>query len=121
MDQRQKVLSLLGALALGTGSAATLPSDAFAQQFDTAMCRVPNQDLRNMLGVTEEECACMLALEANTVSALEAFLAKYPPRRGEANACTALALQALGQFVPDRPGSNDNDPRGNVPTQSSGG
>lgn len=121
MDQRQRVLSLLGALALGTGSAATLPNGAFAQQFDTAMCRVPNQDMRNMLGITEEECACMLALEANTVSALEAFLAKYPPRGGESNACTALALQALAQFAPNRDRSDDNDPRGNVPTQSSGG
>ena len=47
-------------------------------------------------GLSEEEC-CQLALEKNTIEALEEFLRMYPPGRGN-SACSALALTALSEF-----------------------
>jgi len=46
---------------------------------------------------SEEERACALALKANTIPALEAFLKKYPLTNGP-SVCGALALNALSNF-----------------------
>lgn len=97
MDPRQKLLIAASALAFGTGGLTFAPAAAQAQEVAAEACgpgSVP--------GLSAEECACALALQAGTIDALEAFLRQYPPSEdGEVNACSALALEALNQFAPD--------------------
>jgi hypothetical protein len=76
MDPRRGFLLAFSSLALGAGIAN--PATA----------------------LTEEEVACMLALKANTIPALEDFLRRFPPGPDEGSSCVALALAALLQFRP---------------------
>src|SRR5690349_18162275 len=61
------------------------------------------------VSVSEIERACERALRANTIEAIEDFLHKYPPKKYRSDvACYALALDALGNFGPNRDSSNNS-------------
>jgi hypothetical protein len=92
MDPRRRFLLAVSALAIGTG----VPAAASAQTLDPEQC-FPG----SAAALTDEECACMLALEAGTIPALEDFLRRFPPDpSGEVSACVALALEELRRFTP---------------------
>jgi hypothetical protein len=92
MDPRRRFLLAVSALAIGAG----VPAAANAQTLDPEQC-FPG----SAAALTDEECACMLALEEGTIRALEDFLRRFPPDpNGEVSACAALALEALRQFTP---------------------
>ena len=78
--------------SIAGGVTASYPAQAAVQQCN---------------GLSEEEC-CQLALEKNTIDALEEFLRLYPPGRSD-SACSALAMTALSQF------GQGNEPNGNDP------
>ena len=59
--------------------------------------------------VAEIEHACEVALQKNSIEAIENFLHKYPPEKYRSDvACYALALGALNEFG-DNNGNNNND------------
>ena|SRR5687768_4910928 len=108
MDPRRRFLLAVSALAIGAGGVSTAAS---AQTLDAGQC-FPG----STAGLSDEECACMLALEANTIQALEDFLRQYPPgSSGEVSACTALALEALNRFRPEDDETFEPPPPGPLP------
>ena len=94
MKIQKVLLTIFGVFGFSLGSAMTAshPAQAAVQQCN---------------GLTEEEC-CQLALEKNTIEALEEFLRLFPPGRSD-NACTALATTALEGFTP-RGNEHTDDP-----------
>lgn len=90
------ILGVFG-FSLGGGLTASYPAQA-----DVLQCNVVSNEL------SEEEC-CQLALEKNTIEALEEFLRLYPPGRSN-SACSALAATALLTFGPDEPGTTNDPP-----------
>lgn len=88
------LLTLLGVFgfSIGGGAASSYPAQAAVQQCN---------------GLTEEEC-CQLALEKNSIEALEEFLRLYP--RSD-TACGALATTARSQLGRE---SHDNPNEGGV-------
>ena len=91
MDPRRRFLLAVSALAIGAGVPA-----ASAQTLDPEQC-FPG----SAAALTDEECACMLALEEGSIRALEDFLRRFPPGSdGEVSACAVLALEALRRFTP---------------------
>ena len=100
MDPKQRLLVAISALALSSGTLGLSTQPARAQT-------PPISDVTAGLCTTEEEC-CLLALETNTIEAIEDFLARFPPGDdGELSACYALALERLEDYTPssilDRP------------------
>ena len=83
MKIQKVLLAIFGVFgfSIAGGVTASYPAQAAVQQCN---------------GLSEEEC-CQLALEKNTIEALEEFLRMYPPGRGN-SACSALALTALSSF-----------------------
>ena len=96
----QKVLiAIFGVFgfSLAGGVTASYPAQAAVQQCN---------------GLSEEEC-CQLALEKNTIEALEEFLRLFPPGRSKGdNACSALAMSALSQFGNPAPRDDSNHENG---------
>ena len=84
MKIQKVLLAIFGVFGFSVagGVTASYPAQAAVQQ----QCK----------GLSEEEC-CQLALEKNTIEALEEFLRMFPPGRGK-SACSALALTALSNF-----------------------
>ena len=60
-----------------------------------ARARAQDQPIDAATCSTEEECACLEALNANTVGALETYLQQYPLGSGEDSACATLAFEAV--------------------------
>ena len=89
MRWKKFLLAAAGSL----GISVSLASGASAQSVDLAALQA------------EADEACSAALEADTIEALEEYLNKYPD---VSSACTALATEALNQFVP----TNDGPPAG---------
>ncbi len=85
MRMQKVLLTILGVFGFGAGMTANYPTQAAAPA-QAEWC----------IGLTEEEC-CKVALEKNTIEALQEFLRLYPPGRSD-SACSALALTALSEF-----------------------
>ena len=96
MKIQKVLLAIFGVFGFSVagGVTASYPAQAAVQQ----QCK----------GLSEEEC-CQLALEKNTVEALEEFLRLFPPGRGS-SACSALAINAL---LPDEPRDTHEGPPDN--------
>ena len=87
MKIQNVLLTIFGVFgfSIAGGVTASYPAQAAVQQCN---------------GLSEEEC-CQLALEKNTIEALEEFLRMFPPGRSD-SACSALATTALSSL--------DNEP-----------
>jgi hypothetical protein len=96
MKIQKVLLAIFGVFgfSLAGGVTASYPAQAAVQQCN---------------GLSEEEC-CQLALEKNTIEALEEFLRLYPPGRSD-SACAALAMTALSGFGPEPPDHEGEKPR----------
>jgi hypothetical protein len=107
MKIQKIVLTVLSLFGVSMGAAITVsdPVQAAVQQCN---------------GLSEEEC-CQLALERNSIEALEEFLRIFPPGRSKGNtACSALAMSALSKFGGNRDNS-DNRADNDGPPQSGSG
>lgn len=93
--QLNSVAKLIAAL-LGFGFVGAATEPAQAQQ--TTMVLQCNTHGAGMSLKNEIDCACQAALEANTIEALEGFLAKYGDQAEADSACLALATTALIKF-----------------------
>lgn len=82
-----RLIQLLLATVGSIGISSLLPTGASAIDRDLA---------------TEAEEACRVALEADTIQALEEYLNKYPRA---STACRALATEALSDFSPGGDGA----------------
>ena len=89
MNVRKILLIISGVMGLSSGFAASQSEAAAIRQ-----CRLH-----------DESCACEVALQKNTIGALEEFFRLYP-LGNKPSACGALAFNALQNFAANNPPGN---------------